>query len=185
MQIVVHRLDRTRYRSVIDRDDGVRYLLDGVGAKGRLPHDLVHHVVESEIGLDQGFWGSIADGAVFPSMTWLYGRRRSHATERGEAVMSANHDPLNAAEVLAAIFAAALERDFAGGEIVLAGEIHRRWTSRSGGGGGTDLSRDQTARTAAALRDMAERWERTPVGQSLSVAWNRRSLGRMQRRARQ
>jgi hypothetical protein len=40
MQIVVHRLDQTRYRSIIDRDDGVRYLLDGVGAKGHLPHDL-------------------------------------------------------------------------------------------------------------------------------------------------
>ncbi len=43
MRIVVHRLDRARYRSVIDRDDGVRYLVDGAGGKGRLPHDLVHH----------------------------------------------------------------------------------------------------------------------------------------------
>ena len=185
MRIVVHRLDRTRYRSVIDRDDGVRYLLDGAGAKGRLPHDLVHYVVESELGLDRGFWGSIADGAVFPSMTWLYGRRRPHATERGEAVMRANNDPLNASEIMAAIFAAALERDFAGGEIALAGEIHRRWTSRAGGGGGTDPSRTETARIAAALRDMAERWERTPVGESLAVAWNRRSLGATQKRARQ
>src|SRR5689334_16635452 len=92
MQIAVHRLDRTRYRSVLDRDDGVRYLLDGAGAKGRRPHDLVHYVVESQLGLESGFWGSIADGAVFPGMTWLYGRRRPHATDRGEAVMRANDD---------------------------------------------------------------------------------------------
>src|SRR5215471_4055405 len=104
MRIVVSRLDRARYRSVVDRDDGVRYLVDGAGAKGRLPHDLVHYVVESELRLEKGFWGSVADGAVFPGMTWLYGRRRPHATERGEAVIRANNDPLNAAEVLAAIF---------------------------------------------------------------------------------
>jgi hypothetical protein len=184
MQIVVHRLDRTRYRSVIDRDDGVRYLLDGAGGKGRLPHDLVHYVVESELGLDNGFWGSVADGAVFPSMTWLYERRRPHATERGETVIKANSDPLTAADILAAIFAGALERDFAGGEIALAGEIRRRWTFRSGGGGGTDLSRAASARTCAALRDMAGRWEQTPIGEPLTVAWNARSLDRSRKRAR-
>jgi hypothetical protein len=171
MQIVVHRLDQTRYRSIIDRDDGVRYLLDGAGAKGHLPHDLVHYVVESELGLPAGFWGSIAEGAVFRSMTWLYGRRRPHATERGSAVIKANGDALTAAEVLTSIFAGALEKDFNGDEIALAGEIHRRWTARPAGGG-TDISREAAIRACAALRDMAERWRETPIGESLTVAWH-------------
>lgn len=171
MRIVVHRLDQTRYRSIIDRDDGVRYLVDGAGATGHLPHDLVHYIVESELVLSAGFWGSIAEGAVFPSMTWLYGRRRPHATDRGVAVIKANGAALAAAEVLASIFAGALEKDFTGDELALAGEIHRRWTTRPVGGGAY-ISREAAVRTCAALRDMAERWRQTPIGESLTVAWN-------------
>ena len=55
MQITVHRLEQEHYRSVIERDDGVCFLVDGVGVRGRLPHDLVHYVVESELGLQGGF----------------------------------------------------------------------------------------------------------------------------------
>src|SRR5262245_17794166 len=102
MQITVHRLDQKRYRSVIERGDGVRFLIEGVGLTWRLPHDLVHYVVESELGLRGGFWGSVADGAVFSSMTWLYGRRRPHATERGDAVIKANDVALGAAELITA-----------------------------------------------------------------------------------
>jgi hypothetical protein len=174
MQIVVHRLDQARYRSIIDRDDGVRYLVGGAGATGRLPHDLIHYVVESELGLRAGFWGSVADGAVFPSMTWLDGRRRPHATERGDAVIKANGDQLTAAEILASIFAEALARELNGDEAALAGEIHRRWASRPGGGGGTVVSREAAVRICAALRDMAERWHETPIGGSLTVAWDSR-----------
>ena len=117
------------------------------------------------------FWGSIADGAVFRSMTWLYGRRRPHATERGSAVINADGDALTAAEVLTSIFAGALEKDFNGDEIALAGEIHRRWTTRPAGGG-TDISGEAAIRTCAALRDMAERGRETPIGDSLTVAWH-------------
>ena len=171
MQINFHRLDQEHYRSVIERDDGVRFLVAGVGLKGRLPHDLVHFVVESELGLQGGFWGSVADGAVFSSMTWLYGRRRPHATERGDAVIKANGVAAGAAELIAAIFAEALEEGLKGDELRLAGEILRRWTRRSAGGG-TSISRDASVRVCARLREMAERWENTPVGGALSVAWD-------------
>jgi hypothetical protein len=30
--------------------------------KGPLPHDLVHLVVESQLGIDDGFWGMVANG---------------------------------------------------------------------------------------------------------------------------
>jgi hypothetical protein len=177
MQITVHRIEQTHYRSVIERDDGVRFLVEGVRVRGRLPHDLVHYVVESELGLPDGFWGSVADGAVFHSMVWLYGRRRPHATERGDAVIRANEVALGAAELIAAIFAAALEAGLKGDELRLAGKILRRWSRRSGGGG-TSISREASVRVCTALSEMGERWERTPVGGTLTVAWDFRRHAR-------
>src|SRR4029078_6701629 len=104
-------------------------------------------------------------------MTWLYGRRRPHATERGDALIKANNNPLTAAEILAAIFAKALEEQLNGDEIRLAGELHQRWTHRPAGGG-TCVSPESAARVCAALREMAERWEKTPARGTLTVVWD-------------
>lgn len=62
--------------------------------RGDLPHDLSQMVVEAVLGLDRGFWGSVAAGATFRST----GRKR---TGPGRAVIAANKDGLDAAEVVA------------------------------------------------------------------------------------
>ena len=80
---------------------------------------------------------------------------------------------VGAAELVAAIFAEALEEGLKGDELRLAGEILRRWTRRSAGGG-TSVSREASVRVCARLSEMAERWEKTPVGGTLSVAWDSR-----------
>src|SRR5260221_8106564 len=126
MRIVVQRLDGKRYGSIVERDDGVHFSVAGPGFMARLPHDLVHYVVESELDLTSGFWGSIADGAVFAGMTWIEGRRRPHATERGQALIKANDNALNGAEVVTAGFANALEQALNGDELGFAGELYPR-----------------------------------------------------------
>jgi hypothetical protein len=35
--------------------------------RGGMPHDLQQLVVEATLGLDRGFWGSVAGGATFRS----------------------------------------------------------------------------------------------------------------------
>src|SRR5882757_6287432 len=71
MKMAVRRLDRDgRYVTSIARDDGVTFSMQGVGHNFAIPHDVAHYVVEKALGLDRGFWGSVADGAVFPSMTY-------------------------------------------------------------------------------------------------------------------
>ena len=47
------------------------------------PHDLVQFVLEGALGIDRGFWGSVAAGATFKST----GRRR---TKPGRAVIVAH-----------------------------------------------------------------------------------------------
>jgi hypothetical protein len=59
--------------------------------RGGLPHDLVQMIVEASVGIDRGFWGSVAAGATFKST----GRKR---TKPGRAVIVANRRPIAEAE---------------------------------------------------------------------------------------
>jgi hypothetical protein len=59
--------------------------------RGGLPHDLVQMIVEASVGIDRGFWGSVAAGATFRST----GRKR---TRPGRAVIAANRQEIAAAE---------------------------------------------------------------------------------------
>ena len=59
--------------------------------RGGLPHDLVQMIVEASVGIDRGFWGSVAAGATFKST----GRER---TKPGRAVIVANRRPIAEAE---------------------------------------------------------------------------------------
>ncbi len=65
----------------------------GVG-HDQLPHDVVQFVVESQLGLDRGFWGLVEMGATFKSL----GRKR---TKPGRAVIRENVKTLDEAERLA------------------------------------------------------------------------------------
>jgi hypothetical protein len=56
-----------------------------------LPHDLAQFVVEATLGLQEGFWNLVANGATFKSI----GRRR---TKPGRQLIAAHRAGLNAAE---------------------------------------------------------------------------------------
>jgi hypothetical protein len=62
-----------------------------MAAGADLPHDLNTFVIEQALGMERGFWGSVARGATFRSL----GRKR---TPQGKSVIAANVDALDAAE---------------------------------------------------------------------------------------
>jgi hypothetical protein len=69
MRVTFPRLpDHQRAYALVERDDGVVYRLDGGMAGPRLPHDIMHLVVERELRIRDGIWGGIAAGVVFDSM---------------------------------------------------------------------------------------------------------------------
>jgi hypothetical protein len=59
--------------------------------RGGMPHDLEQFVVEAVVGLEHGFWGSVAEGATFRSI----GRKR---TKPGRDVIRRNRFEIQAAE---------------------------------------------------------------------------------------
>ncbi len=52
-----------RDRIYVTRQDGTSIFWDFPSYGDRLPHDLVHLVVEAELNIAQGFWGMVDQGA--------------------------------------------------------------------------------------------------------------------------
>ena len=72
--------------------------------RGGMPHDLLQMLVEGTVGIDDGFWGSVAAGATFKST----GRKR---TRPGRAVIAQNRFGIDRAEhVVGETFAATTRR---------------------------------------------------------------------------
>jgi hypothetical protein len=75
MPVAFEREGGRRYRSTFARGDGVRVAFQGGsytsvgGVIGELPHDMAHLIVESELGLDAGVWGTLAAGGLFAGST--------------------------------------------------------------------------------------------------------------------
>jgi hypothetical protein len=85
MDIRVWRSAGSQQATLATRRDGVRLSVPVFGKLDPLPHDLAHYVVERELGLPDGFWGSVAAGAIFAGMVVLEGRQPPHARERSRA----------------------------------------------------------------------------------------------------
>lgn len=108
MKIIV-RKGRTADIIQIQRTDG-SVLSTNFPHKGPLPHDIVHFFVESELGIDAGFWGLVAGGR--------------HPEEVGEMAKAAGHasasrarapDPLLVPAIQAERMVECFEADLWGG----------------------------------------------------------------------
>src|ERR1700741_2986072 len=127
MQLTVRRLDLDgRYETDITRDDGVSFRVKGVAHAFAIPHDLAHYAIERALRLEHGFWGCIAAGAVFPTMTYLAGRRKPKAAERSKTVLKANGRALVEAEVIVRIFNDTIEQGHGERTPVLADRLRDR-----------------------------------------------------------
>jgi len=65
MRVTFPRLpDHERAWALVERDDGVVYRLYSGTAGPRLPHDIMHLVVERELRIKDGIWARMAAGAT-------------------------------------------------------------------------------------------------------------------------
>ena len=90
------QMSTTRVR----RDDGVTLELPSYAPLHRLPHDLAHFVIERALGLTCGFWGSIADGAVFGGMAAVPRRQTARVEDRARQVMRGANSRVTEAEAV-------------------------------------------------------------------------------------
>lgn len=113
MQIVFTKRENRHYSVVVSRcdlskaevlRDRIKLQFQGVGKKFLIPHDLSHFIVESKLNMRQGFWGCVADGALFPGMNILEGRQKPHAKSKSKQIIKAAHQQLRLAECLVRVF---------------------------------------------------------------------------------
>lgn len=103
MQITVKKTDE-RPEIIVKRSDGTRWALRDPTRKYLPPHDIIHIVVEATLGLDDGFFGTIASGGVFNSMNHIDGRLPPHARTKAEARVRSNAEGLRRAECIVSGF---------------------------------------------------------------------------------
>ena len=173
MLLRLTRLDERRYETEITRSDGVTYHVKGVGHMSAIPHDLAHFAIEQGLGIRGGFWGTVAQGGVFGSLTHRSGRRRPKAGERSDRILKANKGELTETEILVGLFNQAME-DGLGPE---SGELRDRlkryvWTAP--GRQPRQFTDEEIAAACDGWRRMLEMWRRLPVGGTLELVWPER-----------
>jgi hypothetical protein len=178
MRVTFPRLaDHQRGYSVIERDDGVVYRMDGAIMGPKLPHDLRHLTVERELRVSDGIWGSIAAGTVYLSMHHLRGRQSPRAAERSAQLEKAQRDRVMCAELLANLVEAIADLDDPS-----PGEIRRLTQAKLSviplvepGSAPVDVvgspPPEALAAAAEALQVEAARWARLRVGEELVYEW--------------
>ena len=163
MKLTITRLDEDgRYETMITRDDGVRFSVKGVAHTFAIPHDLAHFLVEKTLQLHHCFWGSIADGAVFPSMSYVAGRKKPKAAERSKALLKANARHLSEAEVLVRIFNDTIEQGHGQTSPVLYGRLKERWAAP--GNQPREISQTKIAELYTSYSGTMSKWRNLSVG---------------------
>ena len=142
MRVTFPRLpDHERAWALVERDDGVVYRLYGGTAGPRLPHDIMHLVVERELRIKDGIWAGIAAGE--PS-----------------------HSPGLRAELLADLVSSAATLS-----TMTLEKIKRLTADKLSVLPDADVDPVVIAAAARALQVEAARWARLRVGEELSYDW--------------
>ena len=141
--------DHQRAYALVERDDGVVYRLYGGMAGPRLPHDIMHLVVERELRIRDGIWGGIAAGAASTAC----GGQRPPAP--GPARRTARRP--------------GLQRRGAGA--MTPDRIRRLAEAKLSVLPETDVDPAVIAAAARALQVEASRWARLRVGEELCYEW--------------
>jgi hypothetical protein len=157
--------DRRPVETLVERDDGVVFAMRGAGGGTDLPHDLVHLLVEQELGVTDGIWGCVADGAVWGSMRHVSGRRPPHSDERSKRLKRERTAAIQRAEALAD-----LVHRLADGEGVLPGQL----TAAA-------IPTDRLDAAVEVLRDAGRRWAALEPGETWTVEWQGTSRQRRRR----
>ena len=158
-----------KYQIRVRRDDGVVLEVPSFDRPARLPHDIAHYVVESELCLARGFWGLLAAGALLPGVRVASGRLRPRAAERTRAVLKEAGQEPTEAEVLVSLMLGVAEDGAEEDWPEVSSRLKDAWQPRRSRRG--DITRVDVRRVCRRLREAAERWEALPVGAEMTLSW--------------
>ena len=166
--------DGSRAYCVVERSDGVRYRVREGICGPKIPHDLLHFIVERETGEDGGFWGAVAAGAVFTSMEHVDGRRPPHAADRSAAAIRARSGRLQRAELMAALVTQVADQRTSTDQDVrrMAREVLSTLPD-------AEVNVQRVVGAAEVLRRTADHWATLAPGEELVVDWPRAQRRRL------
>jgi hypothetical protein len=147
------------------RPDGVTVRMRSYDRKHRIPHDLAHLVAERAFRVERGVWGSLAGGVLFGSAEVVAGRRRHDDKARSAALLKANKDEIDIAELLAYVVQQAVDQD----RPTAARALAAAWGSRRTGP--PPWPADVLPRAVDELRTLADQWTRLPANGTLTTHW--------------
>jgi hypothetical protein len=179
MKITFTRRGEHTYTTVAVRDDGVVLEVPSYDRTRLLPHDLAHYVVERELGLQRGFWGCVAAGALFPGIRVISGRRPAHGAAQSQSVIREAGQQGTEAEVLVGVLLNITHEGLDNNWPAARAVLDREW--RPGKPSRGPLEADEMQRVCAALREAQQRWQALAVGESTTVSWSQRRSPRDQR----
>ena len=168
MNVRFHRGEGGQYSVHIHRPDGVVVSLPGANGRWPVPHDLAHVATERALGIAGGVFGSAAAGAMFEDMAVVSGRLRHDPKRRSQEVLRANTKArmITVAETMTSLVHGAVQRGRTG---ELLKKARAMWgTVREDS---FPFTPAQFQAAVQDLRELSERWARTPAGGVLDVEW--------------
>jgi hypothetical protein len=162
--------DHQRAYALVERDDRAVYRLYGGQAGSRLPHDIMHLVVERELRIPDGIWGGIAAGIIVDGMEHVSGRYPPPARERSTELLAGFGQRRLRAELLANLAGHVAALDHPSDLEILSLKAAMLAVLPAAD---ADVDPAQIAAAAQALQVEAARWARLRVGEELSYEWPR------------
>jgi hypothetical protein len=178
MQVIFRRTGERRYAVVVEvPGQATQTMSPAPGFDEHIPHDLVHYVVEAELGFDAGVFGRAARGggtfyAAESSINSREQARRRRKQARREQALSregAHNEQLNTSERLASLCDLAWRRR------------HGQRPDPAHWSPTTPVSATDAARierVVSRLDQIAPLWKQLPVGGELALTWPSFRIGR-------
>jgi len=155
MRIMFQRISDDRHLLAIVREDGSREQVE-CETRSYLVHDLLHYAVETEAGLDGGFWGNLAKGATLAALN-----------DRSGRPMSAPDSELGQIEPIVGALTGTLKGG-AAAEVVAGVRAYLQATAAAQPAW---LSEAFVAAVQERMRRLLGHWRATGHGGSMELAW--------------
>lgn len=169
MLVIFTKQEHRAYTVTVCRSDRVKLQFQGVGKKFLIPHDLSHLIIESMLGMRYGFWGCVANGALFPGMNIIEGRQKAHAKAKSKQVIKEAHQQLRLAECLVRVFyeSSVAHSDLSSIKI-------QKHLSQISSDIKPKLSNSSILAICSTLKAFESNWQAINVEESIELNWNQK-----------
>jgi hypothetical protein len=169
MFVMLEKTTAGAHRVTARRADSVLVFVGDSDHPHRIPHELAHYAIERDLALKWGFWGCVAQGALFRGMSVLDGMAEAEAAELSTNVRERAGSRFDTAEVLVAaleeVFAENTDGSFSAG-------VREKMVERYPVLAAAPLERLDLAGLSTSVNQAADTWSQVKCGDTLTLNWD-------------